>query len=58
MANKNVEYRIASNGAVNKNYVDMLEEDKPIAGQKFACISFISGTLRCPGSSKIKRFQQ
>ena len=42
MANKNVEYRIASNGAVNKNYVDMLEEDKPIAGQKFACISFIS----------------
>ena len=23
-------------------YVDLLEEDKPIAGQKFACISFVS----------------
>jgi len=26
----------------NPKYVDLLEEDKPIAGQKFACISFIS----------------
>ena len=24
------------------NYIDLLEEDKPIAGQKFVCISFIS----------------
>ena len=24
------------------NYVDLLEEDKPIAGQKFACMSFVS----------------
>jgi len=24
------------------NYVDLLEEDKPIAGQKFTCISFVS----------------
>ena len=23
-------------------YVDLLDEDKPIAGQKFTCISFIS----------------
>ena len=23
-------------------YVDLLEEDKPIAGQKFTCISFVS----------------
>ena len=23
-------------------YVDLLEEDKPIAGQKFACLSFVS----------------
>ena len=26
----------------NSKYVDLLEEDKPIAGQKFACISFVS----------------
>ena len=26
----------------NNKYVDLLEEDKPIAGQKFACISFVS----------------
>jgi hypothetical protein len=24
------------------NYVDLLEEDKPISGQKFVCMSFIS----------------
>jgi hypothetical protein len=26
----------------NTKYVDLLDEDKPIAGQKFACLSFIS----------------
>ena len=26
----------------NSNYVDLLDEDKPIAGQKFACLSFVS----------------
>ena len=26
----------------NTNYVDLLDEDKPIAGQKFTCLSFIS----------------
>ena len=31
-----------SDGSDNPNYVDVLEEDKPIAGQKFTCISFIS----------------
>jgi hypothetical protein len=41
-SNKNIEYRTTTEGFANKNYVDMLEEDKPIAGQKFACISFIS----------------
>ena len=25
-----------------KKYVDLLDEDQPISGQKFACISFIS----------------
>lgn len=29
-------------GKQNPKYVDLLEEDKPIAGQKFACISFVS----------------
>ena len=29
-------------GSKNPKYVDLLEEDKPIAGQKFACISFVS----------------
>ena len=27
---------------VSKNYVDVLDEDKPISGQKFCCLSFIS----------------
>ena len=32
-------------GSDNANYVDLLDEDKPISGQKFACISFISPEL-------------
>lgn len=31
-----------NNGKQNSKYVDLLEEDKPIAGQKFACVSFVS----------------
>ena len=31
-----------ANGTDNPKYVDLLDEDKPIAGQKFACLSFIS----------------
>jgi hypothetical protein len=30
------------NGKQNPKYVDLLEEDKPIAGQKFVCVSFVS----------------
>jgi hypothetical protein len=30
------------NGKPNPKYVDLLDEDPPIAGQKFACFSFIS----------------
>jgi hypothetical protein len=30
------------NGAPNPKYVDLCDEDAPIAGQKFACMSFIS----------------
>ena len=34
--------RKINNGKQNSKYVDLLEEDKPIAGQKFACVSFVS----------------
>lgn len=30
------------NGKPNAKYVDLLDEDKPIAGQKFVCMSFVS----------------
>jgi hypothetical protein len=30
------------NGKPNPKYVDLLEEDKPLAGQKFVCVSFVS----------------
>ena len=36
------QHRTTSSGASNPKYVDLLEEDKPIAGQKFVCVSFIS----------------
>jgi hypothetical protein len=34
--------RKKTGGKVNPKYVDLLEEDKPIAGQKFVCVSFCS----------------
>jgi hypothetical protein len=34
--------RKMNNGNENPKYVDLLEEDKPIAGQKFVCMSFVS----------------
>ena len=34
--------RKEQNGKPNPKYVDLLEEDKPIAGQKFVCVSFCS----------------
>ena len=37
-----VELKQTKTGAVNPKYIDLLEEDKPIAGQKFACLSFVS----------------
>ena len=30
------------NGEDNPKYVDLLDEDKPLAGQKFVCMSFVS----------------
>lgn len=39
---KNFERKLDNNNKPNSKYVDLLEEDKPIANQKFACISFVS----------------
>lgn len=39
---KNNFVRKEINGKKNPKYVDLLEEDKPIAGQKFVCVSFCS----------------
>ena len=36
------EQKMDKNGKANPKYVDLLEEDKPIAGQKFVCVSFVS----------------
>lgn len=40
--NSSYEKRMNPDGSVNSKYVDLLEEDKPIAGQKFVCVSFVS----------------
>jgi len=37
-----VEYKLNLDGSENPKYVDLLDEDKPVAGQKYCCISFIS----------------
>lgn len=37
-----VEPRFGADGAANPKYVDVLDEDQPLAGQKFVCLSFIS----------------
>ena len=39
---KGYERRLHPNGSENPKYIDLLEEDKPIAGQKFTCVSFVS----------------
>jgi len=36
------ERKILENGKPNPKYIDLCDEDQPIAGQKFACMSFIS----------------
>ena len=36
------ERKLATDGSPNPKYVDLLEEDKPIAQQKFVCVSFVS----------------
>jgi hypothetical protein len=36
------EYRVDADGTPNPRYVDLLDEDPGIAGQKFVCVSFVS----------------
>jgi len=36
------ERKVDATGQSNPKYVDMLEEDKPIAQQKYCCVSFVS----------------
>ena len=36
------ERKLNEDGTTNPKYVDLLEEDKAIAGQKFVCVSFVS----------------
>ena len=36
------ERKILENGQPNPKYIDLCDEDQAIAGQKFACMSFIS----------------
>ena len=36
------ERKLNQDGTPNPKYVDLLEEDKAIAGQKFVCVSFVS----------------
>ena len=38
----NFERKLLPNGKENPKYVDLCDEDQPIAGQKFCCMSFVS----------------
>ena len=42
MASSGFEKKILDNGQINPKYIDLCDEDPPIAGQKFACLSFVS----------------
>ena len=42
MSHSKFERKIQTNGKPNPKYIDLLEEDKPLAGQKFVCVSFVS----------------
>jgi len=41
-SNQKFPHKKKSNGEINPKYIDLCDEDQPIAGQKFACISFLS----------------
>jgi len=39
---KGFERKTNADGSTNQKYVDLLDEDKPLSGQKFVCVSFVS----------------
>ena len=41
-SSQSFERKTLPNGKANPKYVDLCDEDAPLAGQKFACISFVS----------------
>ena len=49
---KNAPSKINADNTPNQNYVDMLDEDKSIAGQAFVCMSFVSP------ENHIKKFEE
>ena len=42
MSNNGFERKLMPNGRENPKYIDLLDEDKPLSGQKFVCVSFVS----------------
>ena len=42
MTENNFTKKLNNDGSINPKYVDLLDEDRPVAGQKFVCISFLS----------------
>ena len=42
MSDETYQPRMMPDGQINPKYIDLLEEDKPIANQKFVCVSFVS----------------
>ena len=42
MNEENYQPKMTPDGKMNPKYIDLLEEDKPIANQKFVCVSFVS----------------
>jgi hypothetical protein len=42
MSDEPYQPRMTADGKENPKYVDLLEEDKPIANQKYVCVSFVS----------------
>ena len=36
------EKKLDNEGNINPKYIDLMDEDEAIAGQKFVCLSFIS----------------
>jgi len=42
MAEMTYQNKLNADGTQNSKYVDLLEEDKAISGQKYVCVSFVS----------------